>query len=227
MKFKNHILPFLAIYILILLGSCTAKIFEDSGDNRLQRRDTLQLANDRVYENYVFDFNIASTQKFSITRYPNWMKFNSLEGILQRGKAIITFSTRNIPSTAVFGKYTGQLDFYINEYGTIRYIVKYENYGAPKIELSTGWINAGFDTEKEFTIRNTSNGLLYWLINNAPGWVLFSKMNGSLKMNESVTIKVFFRRTGMITGNYREKFEIVNNSTSEPVEIHVEMEVKN
>lgn len=222
---RKSVISVLSVVSIVFFG-CNKDFLKENSQKYVQLKDTLIIENGKSY-NLPIDLRIAGNQKFSITRFPNWMVFSYLDGYLKKGSAELSFSTKNITATQNFGTYFGQLDFTVEGNGVIRKIIRFENNGSPVFNLSTPLIEAGYDIEKEFVISNTGNGRLFWKIAQYPSWVSFSATEGILYFNQSLTIKVKINRKGLINGTYRETFSVLSNAVDLPVDVWVTMEVKN
>lgn len=221
------------LYILILIViscsfyNCKPTFLESGGDSFLQLEDTLFMSNDKTIDNLPVDLPVFGSANYTIIRFPNWMKLSSFQGVSTRGVAYLSFITKNTEATKAYGLYNGQVEFKVDGYGLVRLIVQYGNFGFPQIFVSTSLVEMGLGTEKEFTITNTSEGILYWQLANNPAWLKFSRMSGTLLKNETVTIKAIVSRQGLQKGDYTERFSIINNSASGQVDVFITMKVAN
>src|SRR5690554_6360877 len=113
----------------------------------------------------------------------------------------------------------------INEFGILSLPVVYFNFGNPEMSLSTTNIEIGEEFTYSFSIKNTSNDILYWELGTLPEWLRVSEQNGLLGANETATLVFMVERKDLENGDYTDVFTIHSNAAEGISTIDVNMVV--
>lgn len=222
---KTRLYIFGIIIISFTLYNCDDSFLEQQGINFYQFPDTLFVINDAEVENLELDFQMAGDEAYTIITFPGWMEFETMEGNFSDGKTFLNFLTKNIESTGQLGTYNGIIEFNIENYGILLVPVLYANFGNPQIWISTSVLDIGERQNVSFTIKNTSNGILFWQADLLPEWLSLSENSGTTGPNESVTLTAMVLRQGMTTGTYNGSFTVYSNSPEKITTVQLTMEV--
>jgi hypothetical protein len=223
MKNKLNILVFLILSVVMY--QCDDSFLEGQGTNMHHLQDTLFVMNDEVIEDLELNFPMAGNGTYTIVIFPGWMEFEALEGKFSDGKTFLSYTAKNIPATQQFGIYSGFIEMKIAGYGILILPVTYGNFGHPVISTNPSAIAVGDRQSLFFTIRNTSNGILFWQTGILPDWLELSEDKGIIGPNESVTLTVTVNRQDLELGMYSGSFTIFSNSAEKEMTVNVHMEV--
>jgi len=216
-----------ALLMLFIAGtSCNDDFLEKNNVDLYTLIDTLKLNSNQkdVETSLQIPENINCA--YSVFMQPKWMSFSSMHGKVTNGHLPLSFSIvgENIPTwyPESYNTYYATIMLKVEDLGFISFIVAYLDLGSPTLQSSISTLNFESSGFREFTITNTTDGILNWEISTVPEWLNFSSLSGTLEYGKSTTITVSLNAEKIPAGeDVSGSFQIISNSVNGNITIPV------
>ena len=225
MKMKK--IPYISGFLILFLTviSCNDDFLSKNEVNLYTLSDTLFLTSDQQNIETTVQLPASISSDFTIFMQPRWLIFDSMHGTISDGSVPLSFSVaeENIMTWyPIYQTYYATLMLDIENLGLVSLTVGCAYLGNPTLQSSTTSLSYEASHSRTFTITNTSEGILNWVITGAPDWLKFSVLSGTLSYNNSITITAWIDPATIPQGqDLSETFKIESNSGSGNLTIQV------
>jgi hypothetical protein len=230
MKMKK--IPYISGFLILFLTviSCSDDFLSKNEVNLYTFSDTLFVTSDQQNIETTVQLPTTTSSDFTILMQPKWLKFDSMHGTISNGAVPLSFSVaeENIMTWyPIYQNYYATLMLDVENLGLVSLTVGCAYLGNPTLQSSATSLSYEASHSRTFTITNTSEGILNWIITGAPDWLKFSVISGTLSYNNSTTITAWIDAATIPQGQgLSETFKIESNSTTGnlTIQVHVTKE---
>jgi hypothetical protein len=201
---KNLIVHIKVLVVTLLAFSCNDDFIKDKLEYSSTDDAFIAITPDMTASNDAYDHDIyfknVGNASFKITKTPSWLKFSSLSGKFTNGYATLNCKADAYDDFSEVGIYYTYMTLLVEGKGNKYIQIAYINEGNPIIETELSYINP---INGRITIKNTSSGILLFVVAQTPEWLLVSDQKGSLGNGEKLrSIMVPPYRENIISFSY-------------------------